>query len=96
MLYKYILAYGYYLLVLIPIVSAGILFFKTKTKATAAFFFGLLFALVSAPVWLYLSTKIGLPQSKYPAVIALVTVASFVSSIGFLFYVLSLPKHSNT
>ena len=94
--YQTILAYGSYLLALIPIISAGILFFKTKTMATAAFFFGLLIALVSVPIWLYLSTKIGLPESKYPAVIAFATAAYFVSSIGFLRYVLSLPKHTQT
>ena len=96
MLYQYILAYGYYALSLIPIISSGILFFRTKTKATAMFFFGLLFGLGIFPVWMYLSTKIGLPQSGYGIIMVLVGLASFVSSIGFLLYALSLPKLSKT
>lgn len=88
MLLTYILAYGYYAISLIPVISSGILFFRTKTKATAMFFFGLLFSLGLA----YLSTAIWLPESWSGIIMALVGLASFVSSIGFLLYALSLPK----
>ena len=96
MLYQYILAYGYYFLSLIPIISAGILFFRTKTKATGMFFFGSLFALASTPIWFLLGSKIELPQSGYPVIMVIAGVASFVSSIGLLLYALSLPKFPKT
>ena len=91
--YQYILAYGQYLLALIPLISAGVLFFKTKTMHTAMFFFGLLLAMVITPLWLLLSTLIRPLPFGYLSMV-IIGAASLTSSLGLLLYALSLPKPS--
>lgn len=93
MLYQYILAYGQYLLLLFPLISAGILFFKTKNMHTAMFFFGLLLAMAITPIWLLLSTIVRPLPFGYLSMV-IFGVASFTSSLGLLLYALSLPKLS--
>ena len=91
-MYQMTLVYGTYFLLLFPIVSAGILFFKTRTKATATFFFGLLISVCTFP-FVYLLTKAGLYQANNHGLFTvIVLIASFASCIGFLVFVLSLPK----
>jgi hypothetical protein len=94
MLYQYVLAYGQYLLVLISLIGAGVLFFKTKTMHTAMFFFGFLLFTAITPIWLLLSTIIGQPLPFGGLVMIFVGIASFTSSLGLLLYALSLPKRS--
>ncbi len=94
MLYQHILAYGQYLLALIPVISAGILFFKTKTKYTAMFFFGLLLFTSITPLWLLLSAVIGRSIPFGSMVMPIAGLASFISSLGLLMYAISLPKQS--
>lgn len=75
------------LFALVMLVAAGILYSRTKTRATAAFFFGMLAATL-APWFIGFGRDLNTIRSLVS------TAAIAAQSLGFLFYVLSLPKQA--
>lgn len=75
---------------LIFLVAAGILFAKVRSPASAFFFFGFV-VLALAPFAFMLIGGTG-AQSVRPVVMVLALAAQV---LGFLFYVLSLPKREH-
>lgn len=75
------------LFALVMLVAAGILYSRTKTRATAAFFFGMLAAT-------FVPWFIGFGRDLNTIRTLLGTVAVAAQSLGFLYYVLSLPKQA--
>ena len=73
------------LFALVTLVAAGILYSRTKTRATAAFFFGML-------VTFLIPWFVGLGRDLYTIRTLVGTVASAIQTFGLLFYVLSLQK----
>jgi hypothetical protein len=75
---------------LIFLVAAGILFAKVRSPASGFFFFGFL-VLALAPLAFMLIGGTGV-QSVRPVVMVLALMAQV---LGFLFYVLSVPKRQH-
>jgi hypothetical protein len=75
------------LLELVFLVAAGMLFAKVRSPASGFFFFGFL-ALALAP-WAFMLIGGTGAQSVRPVVMVLALAAQV---LGFLFYVLSVPK----
>jgi len=78
------------LLELIFLAAAGILFAKVRSPASGFFFFGFL-VLTLAP-WAFMFVRGTGVQSVRPLVMVLALAAQV---LGFLFYVLSVPKRAN-
>ena len=84
--------------IVLPVVAAGILFVKTKKLSTAIFFGGLFIgAILVFSLRLNLITRLGLSELLSEAsTFWLAYIISFVSNLGFLVFVLYLPKLSKT
>ena len=72
---------------LVMLVAAGILYSRTRTRATAAFFLGMVAATI-IPWLISFSRDLILIRGL------LSTVAAATQSLGFLCYVLTLPKQA--
>jgi hypothetical protein len=80
--------------IMLPVIAAWILFMKTRKVSTAIFFGGLLIgAILVFSLRLNLITRLGLNEVlSETATFWLAYIVSFVSNLGFLVFVLSLPK----
>jgi hypothetical protein len=91
MFINYGLTFIAFVMGLVLLCGAGILYFRTRTIPTAMFFFGLLLATSSPLIFMALS-KLWL-NIAYPPIFSIVPlVAGFFQSIGLLLYAISLPK----
>ena len=71
--------------------GAGILYWRTRTKPTAMFFFGALVATISPLIMFQLA--IHWRTLNYPPLLGLTPeIAKFIEAIGVLLYAISLPK----
>ena len=85
-----LIMYAPSVLELIFLVAAGILFVKVRSPASGFFFFGFL-VLALAPLAFMLIGGTGV-QSVRPVVMVLALAAQV---LGFLFYVLSVPRREH-
>ena len=82
--------------IILPVVAAGILFGKTRKLSTAIFFGGLLLgATLVFSLRLNLIARLGLSELvSESSAFWLAYLVSFTSNLGFLVYVLTLPKRA--
>ena len=82
--------------IMLPVVAAGILFGKTRRLSTATFFGGLLLgAILISSLKLNLIARLGISDLISESnTFSLAYLVSFASNLGFLVYVLALPKKS--